>query len=433
MVPNATLDPSWVLRLRTASVAGITFLVILADLAMGFDLPKASLGVLLIGWQLTVLGTHVWHHTLGRPIGERGLTALLILDALLLTGVFHQTGGPSNPFNFFYLVHLALAAIALPTRAVWVLAVLSSALFGLLFLDHVPLVMDPMPGHGGHGGMDGGHDMESHLRGMWLAFTVSAGFIVFFVSRLARALETQERALAEVRTRAERSARLASLATMSAGAAHELATPLSTIAIVAKELEHDLAQMDGTDAAIEDVRLVGAQVERCREVLEHLRVDAGDPAGEPRETIALGELVERAIVHLDARDRVDVVVPEDAAPLTTWPRSLARALRGLVKNALDATPAPAHVQVRVHDAHDQVVVDVVDQGSGMAPETLARVGDPFFTTKPSGSGMGLGVFLARSLADRLGGDLTYTSAPGEGTTATLSLPRSAPSMQDHPA
>lgn len=411
----------WLLKLRWAALAGATALVTWGRLALDLELPLQALGLLLAVAASTNLALALLRP---RYAPTTGLTTVVMsLDAVFLTALFYLTGGPSNPFNFLFLVHLALASVILPTRHAWGLVALGSALFGLLFYDHVPLAR--AGAHGAHGG----HDMDLHLRGMWVAFVVAAIFIVTFVSRVTRTLATRERELARAREDATRSERLASLATLAAGAAHELATPLGTIALVARELELELADREAVgDEAVEDARLIGREVARCRDILQHLRADAADPGGEGITTLEAGQLARMALEGLPQAEQVALTL--NASPtLHTYARTVASALRGLVKNALDASPPGASVDLRVAEAPGpvpRVVFEVEDHGEGMDAETLERIGEPFFTTKATGKGMGLGLFLARTLAERLGGHLSHRSEPGQGTVARLVLPTTPP-------
>jgi two-component system sensor histidine kinase RegB len=184
----------------------------------------------------------------------------------------------------------------------------------------------------------------------------------------------------------------------------------------------------GGGQALEDARLVRGQVERCREILARMRADAGDTGGEAFAPVAvdelMGEIVASAVTK-GARVRADVADGLGGARLTVPRRALVQAAHVLVENARQASPADAEVVVALARDGAFLRLDVRDRGGGIAPDVLPRVGEPFFTTKPAGQGMGLGVFLARSIAERLGGGLSYDSAPGRGTTATLSIPAAA--------
>jgi two-component system sensor histidine kinase RegB len=262
---------------------------------------------------------------------------------------------------------------------------------------------------------------------MWVAFGVASAFIVYFLMRVRRALAAREEELDASRSLAARQERLASLATLAAGAAHELATPLSTIAVVAKDLEREVVAAGAPAAAADDVRLMRAEVERCRRILARMRVDAGDPAGERFARVSVREIVNDCLTEIDRA--VSVTLDDATAAATTaLPRhAFGQALRGLVDNARQASPPGAPVTLRVAAEGDpgdpgRLVFEIADRGAGISPDLLARVGEPFFTTKPAGQGMGLGIFLARAVAERLGGELSIRSVPGAGTTATLWLP-----------
>jgi two-component system, sensor histidine kinase RegB len=413
-VSPARINFGWLVRLRFATVAGQALTIAVVRWGMNVEIPMAPLfalvGLALASNLVCIVVAEM------RPAREWWLLAVMAFDVVAFSGLLYFTGGPENPFSFLYLVPIAIAAITLRSAWTWLLVLLSLASSLVLFAHHRPL---PMLG-GGHAG-----HMALHLRGMWVAFGVAAAFIVYFLLRVRRALAAREEELSESRTLASRQERLASLATLAAGAAHELATPLSTIAVVAKDLEREVAAVP---AATDDVRLMRAEVERCRRILARMRVDAGDPAGERFANVSVREILDECLA--DGERAVDVTVDDAAAgAVTALPRhAFGQALRGLVDNARQASPPGAPVTLHVaaqatsRDGARRLVFEIADHGTGIPPELVARVGEPFFTTKPAGQGMGLGIFLARAIVERLGGGLSIRSAPGAGTTATLWLP-----------
>lgn len=265
--------------------------------------------------------------------------------------------------------------------------------------------------------------MHMHLQGMWVAFAVAAGFIVYFVQRVTLALAEGERQLVEARELTARNEKLASLATLAAGAAHELSTPLSTIAVVAKELEHQLLRAGEPDA-VADARLIREQVARCRDILLQMTVDAGESMGEASERVSLDRLLHEAIDGLGNPGQVRLQMTQGAATcLVNVPRNqVVHAIRNVLKNAQEASREAAPVGVRVNAAADECCIEVKDSGKGMSAETLGRAGEPFFTTKEPGRGMGLGLFLSRAVVHRLGGRLDLSSELGRGTVVRLFLP-----------
>ncbi|MET0287402.1 MAG: ATP-binding protein [Polyangiales bacterium] len=408
--PGVERNLAWLVGLRWFAVGSQALTVLVAERLLQTPLDSGRLYGIVATTALSNLLCALWLRK--RPhVRESALAALMGFDFVLLTALLHAAGGPSNPFTVLYLVHIALAAAVLRPSYVWGLALLAAGCFGALFAL-------PSGGHAMHMHHHDAAAMNLHLQGMWVAFAVAAFVIAYFVTRVTRDLELQRQEAARAQARALRSEKLASLATLAAGAAHELATPLATIAVVAKELERELRE--GQNA--EDARLIRDEVERCKHILEHMATDAGESAGEAFAHVDASELVNKSLEDLRERERVLVQLVTDSA-LKVPTTVLARALRGLVRNALQASTQ--QVTLRVEEHAGEVAIEVRDQGTGMTPEVLANVGEPFFTTKPTGQGMGLGVFLARALCDRLGGRLELASVLGEGTTVRVVLPRHA--------
>jgi len=191
---------------------------------------------------------------------------------------------------------------------------------------------------------------------------------------------------------------------------------------VAKELERFLSAGVPNEVR-SDLRLVRDQVARCREILDRMAAHAGENVGESLTQLTLQQWLETSLDGLNGRDRVRVEpFPWRGAELVGPPRALGDALRGLLKNALQASGPAATVTLRVTAGRGRVRATVQDSGPGMPPEVLARVGEPFFTTKGPGEGMGLGLFLTRALAEQLGGEFHIASRPGSGTEAWIDLP-----------
>jgi two-component system sensor histidine kinase RegB len=411
------INLSWLLQLRWGASAGQVATILIVSAVGMMRLPVA----LLLGIVALEVASNVacalWARRAPR-IGDASLGLVLVFDVLSLTALLHFSGGPFNPFCFLYLVHIALAAVILRERWTWALTALSVGCLGALFAGDV---LGAEVDHATHM-----QRMSMHMEGMWVAMVVAATFIVYFVTRITRALAAGERELAAARERTARQEKLASLAALAAGAAHELSTPLSTIAVVAKELEHRLASVDAE--AVEDVLLIRGEVGRCRSILDHMAADAGQSSGETSVPQPVGRLVEDALEGLldPGRVRVELAEAEAAQRVHVPPRGASQALRVVIKNAMDACAAGGVVRVRATAEADAVRVAIEDDGEGMPPEVLARVGEPFFTTKGPGAGMGLGMFLTRAVVERIGGSVAIRSARGQGTTVTVTFPRRAP-------
>ncbi|HSK11308.1 MAG TPA: ATP-binding protein [Vicinamibacterales bacterium] len=254
--------------------------------------------------------------------------------------------------------------------------------------------------------------------------------IAYFVARLSGENERREAELRTVREQAARHERVAALTTLAAGAAHELGTPLATVAVAAGELQRAVDHGGGpaSVAMREDLQLIRRELDRCRRILDGMAAGAGEMVGEAPTAFPVAGLLEevRATLRQEDRGRVELRdLTGGQMRIVTPRRAVVGAVVNLVRNAIDASAPPDPVTLTV-SATDQggVRVTVEDRGAGMPPSVLARAGDPFFTTKPPGQGLGLGLFLARSLADRLAGRFDLDSSPGLGTRASIELPPS---------
>jgi two-component system sensor histidine kinase RegB len=408
---------SWLVRLRWGAIGGQLAVILFVYEWMQIPLQlERVLGIVAAEVAIN-LGCAWWVRGAG-SVSERVILVLMLCDVLLLTGLLYCTGGAFNPFSFLYLVDIALGAVVLRPAFTWTLVAASVVCCSLLFIDHPWLRADPLPlpMHVDH--------LRLHLEGMWVGFAVGATFIVYFVQRVTRALAAREAELAGVRAIAARQEQFASLATLAAGAAHELSTPLSTIAVVAKELERQLDRGPQGTQVIADVRLIREQVDRCRDVLAQMAADASQGVLEVPASVGVATLVQEAVDGLSEPERVRLSVegPAREARLSVPHRALVQALRGVLKNALQASPAPADIHLRVCRSGEDWRFEVHDTGCGMPPSTLSHAGEPFFTTKQPGEGMGLGLFLTRVVLARLGGEVLLESTPGAGTTAVLRLP-----------
>ena len=431
---------SWLVRLRWGAIAGQATAIACVHFAMRIPLPLVWLSGILVAAMLYNVACATWvRRTV--LVRERMVALSMAGDVVLLTALLFFTGGPFNPFSFLYLVHIALAAVVLRSWWTWSLVGLSLVCFGALFVD--PTVSGA--GHMEHAHMDHAHMdhasmdheahgsiMDMHLQGMWVAFGIAAAFIVYFVSRVTRDLAAREAELLRVRSLANRNEKLAALATLAAGAAHELATPLSTIAIAAKDLELSLepAPLSAPSAMAEDVRLIRSEVDRCRAILRQMSVEAGQSGGESVVPTHPEQLVSLALEGLAQRARVDVSIDAVSRErkLHLPAQALALALRGVLKNGVEAAGASGRVALRVAQSGLGCTIEVRDEGSGMPASVLARVGEPFFTTKEPGQGMGLGLFVARALCEQIGGRLEIESVEGRGTTVRMSLPLQLPAQ-----
>ena len=418
---RAQLRGPWLVRVRWGAVAAQVLAIVVARAFLNLAIPLLPLLSLSAVTAVTnlVLARRVRRQP-QQPVSV--CWAILSFDTVLLTGLLYGSGGPSNPFSVFYLVQITIASVILSARWTWTIAALAVVCYGTLFWRSVPLEMAEHD--------HSGDPFSLHLQGMWLALTAAAGLTAYFVTRLSSLLARREAEVAAVRKRAAKAERLAALTTLAAGAAHELGTPMATIAVTARELERGLAEapQPGAERLLDDARLIRSELDRCRRILQGMSGESSDPAGEAPARVTAGQLAAAIVGTLPARDasRIQTRCVRDKVELLVPVRAVGSIAVNLIRNALEASPAAAFVTLSVDTPGNELRLSVRDSGAGMAPDVLAHAGEPFFTTKAPGQGLGLGLFLARTYAERLGGRLVIESSPGAGTEATLIIPVQTP-------
>lgn len=432
-IDRLEVNASWLLRLRWVAVVGQLLTIAVARFVIQVELAMIPL-LLVVGFTaVSNMAFAHWlrtHTRLPEQIRVRRdpwvLAAVMGVDLLSLTTLLFLSGGPANPFTIFFFVNLALAAVVLPTRSSWWLLLLAIGCLGVLLVFHLPLPELNQPVRAGPT-----HQLTLQQVGLVTAVALCAGVAIYFITRVTRELQERERELRLAELQRSRGERLEALATLAAGAGHELASPLSTIAVIAKDLARHLEGTDVPETVMEDVGLIRSELDHCRRILDGMTSSAGQALGEEMLPVTSQDLLNETLEGLTRRDRVVIDLDEPSAcrsifvPLT----GTANALRGLIRNGLDASPTEAHVRVTTRIADESLLITVEDRGCGMSPEVLARAGEPFFTTKEPGQGMGLGLFLTRNLLQRIGGSLTLESTPNVGTTTVVRLPVMRPDQE----
>lgn len=361
-----------------------------------------------------------WRLGYATPASDLELLTQLLLDMSILTGLFYATGGYTNPFVWMYLLPITVAAVALPLRHTWLIAGLAVACYSALMFWYQPLAMPAgdMGEHAMHMQHDSGFSV--HLLGMWAGFVVSAVVIAFFVERMANTLREYDHMLADAREKLLESERMLALGSLATGAAHELGTPLATMAVLCREMQEDHA---GDTELAHSLAVMRKQIDRCKEILSSLAASAGQARPEDSQGMALDRFIEQMLerwrdvhpaLHLDCT--LHGTLP---APLIMTDRTLGQALVNLIDNAGDA----ARERVQLDASWDESIlrIDIHDDGPGLSPEIAHQVGTPFFTTKQD-RGMGLGLYLARTILERFDGSVTLENHPQGGALTQVYLP-----------
>ena len=390
-------------RLRWLSIAGQALAIGLVPWLLPLHLPWLPMAggvALLFAFNLWVV-VRVRRGTGGPVLLHLGV------DIAVLAWQLYWSGGPANPFVSLFVVPIALATALLPARSVVATALMAVLAYGLLWLDHEPLPHV-------HG------EFDLHLLGMGLNFLLTAAVLAFFGTRIATELARQRAALAAERERSVRDEGLLAVATLAAGAAHAINTPLATLSVVLSDLRDGMAGMDAA-ALQDDVALMSAQVEACRAAVGQLVSDARSESG----PLAAGRLDQRLHAAVERwrllRPGFDAGLEfsDDAGALAlAADRSFDYLVLNLLDTAADASRSAGSDRVRLRVARDagSLALSFLDQGPG-----LGTPPSPLHSDKPGG--LGLGFALAARICEQFDGILA--PVPG-GVQARLSLARLAP-------
>jgi len=394
--------------LRSVAIAGQTIAVAGAVL-LGVSLPVVPMAIIIAA--LLALNIVVSARLRrGTPATHGAVAAQLALDLAAFTGLLLCAGGSANPVVSIYLLHVVVIAMLLPWRSALAGTALVIACLALAIRFAEPLRHT-----------NGQPLSEAALAlALWVSFALTAAVTAWFVSRIVASLREHDRLLQESARKALNDEAVNRLGTLAAGAAHELGTPLTTIAMVAGEMHRDAE----TPAQRRDAAILGAQVEACRQALSNLRAAAGHARAEGGGPVRLDTFVTSVVARFRAL-RPDVPLQADwdgplPAPEIFADQSLRQSLLILLNNAADASPHRVEVTAR-WDAQS-LSMTVADRGSGVAPDRIDMLGRTFFTTKAPGQGTGLGLVLTASTVNRLGGTVHWSNRADGGLAAEIRLP-----------
>ncbi len=406
-------------RLRWLAVIGQSMAVAGVHFGLGFALP--------FGLCFVVIGISAWlnialriRYPVSHRLGDGAASILLAYDILQLAALLYLTGGLQNPFSLLVLAPVLISATALPPWRTTALGILAFGSSTVLAFVHKPLPWAP------------GDALQLpflYVMGIWTAILLGMAFTAVYAWRVADEARLLAEALAATELVLAREQHLSQLDGLAAAAAHELGTPLATIALVVKEMAL-VAPKAGPFT--DDIALLREQVERCRGILAKL-ASLGDEAAGPLEYMTLSHLVEEVAGPQRPFGVPITVTREGPAPEPVCRRNpgMIYGLGNLVDNAIDF--AADKVRIEESWTQDHVRIVIRDDGPGIAPEVLLRVGEPYVTTrganrrKPDdeGSGLGLGLFIAKTLIERSGASLVLANAaaPERGAVVTISWPR----------
>ncbi|CAM5494509.1 histidine kinase OS=Afipia felis OX=1035 GN=regB PE=4 SV=1 [Afipia felis] len=418
--PRPDIRLHTILRLRWLAVLGQLSAIFIV--AQGFDFEVPILPCLIViglsaGLNLALQIAFAPTHRLD-PVFAAALLAMNILE---LAALLLLTGGLQNPFSFLFLAPVLISATALPTRYTIALGLLAATCATILGFFHLPLpwngdeplVLPP-----------------TYMLGVWLSIVMAlvvTSLYAFQVTEEARKLSDALAATELVLTREQHLTQIDGLA---AAAAHELGTPLSTIFLIANELQNTAKDRAPDDPLIADVATIREQARRCRDILA--KITQLSSSGAPFDRMPLTNLLEEVVAPhrefgIDLKIRIAGGSPPEPVGLRN--PAVLYGIGNLVENAVDF--ARDAVEVTAWWDRDQVDIVISDDGPGIPPDLLKKIGEPYLSRRAIGDsrsghrGLGLGVFIARTLLERTGAKVGFTNRPfpDHGAIVTISWPR----------
>jgi two-component system sensor histidine kinase RegB len=408
-----------IVRLRWLAIAGQSAAVVATHYVLGFPLPFGFCFLAIAASAWLNIGLRL-RFTISQRLDDGPASVLLACDLLQFSSLLYLTGGLENPFAMLFLAPVMISAVSLSGRWTLVLALLMVGAATVLAFHHLPLPWFP------------GDPLSLpilYVAGIWLAIVLGAAFTGIYAWRVAEEAGKLSDALAATELVLAREQHLTQLDGLAAAAAHELGTPLATIALVVKEISNLVA---GKGPLAEDIALLGQEVQRCRAILAKL-ASLGDETTPMLDDMTLGHLLAEVV---DPRRHfgIDVRIAKGSAgpePVCRRNPGLLYGLGNLVENAIDF----AHSEVRIEAdwTADFVSIRIEDDGPGFSPDVVMRLGEPYVTSRApqrrakseDGAGLGLGLFIAKTLLERSGASVTTTNVepPATGARVVITWPR----------
>ena len=407
-----------ILRLRWLAALGQLVAIFIVAQGLEFDVPIVPCVIIVTFSALLNLALQIAFNPMQR-LEPAYAAALLAFNIVELGGLLYFTGGLQNPFSFLFLVPVLISATVLPIRLTIALGCLAVACASALFFYHLPLPWD--------GGDDPLVLPPIYLIGVWLSILLAIGVTSLYAFQVTEEARQLSDALAATELVLTREQHLTQLDGLAAAAAHELGTPLSTIFLISRELEktaHD-------PAIAGDLKTVREQAQRCRDILG--KIAQLSSSGAPFDNMKLSTLIEEAVApHRDfgINIKVRLAVAATPEPVAARNPAILYGVGNILENAVDF----AHQTVEVNAWWNAETIEIVvsDDGPGIAPDMLKRIGEPYLSRRRGADeaqnargGLGLGVFIARTLLERTGAKVSFTNRtfPDHGAVVQIVWPR----------
>ncbi|WP_233574745.1 ATP-binding protein [Stagnimonas aquatica] len=413
------------IQLRWLAVFGQAATIVFSTLQFDLQLPLPPMFAVIGGLVLLNLFSMLRPRQAGE-VRNGDLLLGLLLDISALTALLYFSGGATNPFVFLYLLQLTLAAILLEAWSTWLLVAYACLCFAVLTRHYLPLSL---------ASSDPARLFQLHVYGMLVCFVLDVLLLVLFLGRINANLRRRDARLADLRQHAAEEDHIVRMGLLASGAAHELGTPLSTLAVILGDWRH-LPEFRDQPERLQELEEMDAELRRCKSIVSGILLSAGEARGEAVSltTVAgfLDELVtEWRRLHPQTELAYSIESPLDEAAFRRSPIVSDTALRQVLFNVLDNAQeaSPAWVGLRVRCQDGRLGLRVEDHGPGFPAEMLARLGKPYQSSKGR-PGSGLGLFLVVNVLRKLGGTVDAANAETGGAVVRLELPLAALSLGD---
>ncbi|WP_261843895.1 ATP-binding protein [Aliamphritea ceti] len=400
--------------IRTVTIIAQACLLFYAVEGLGIVIHMwMAIGALLAMTMLNLLTLYRLRANL--PLTQLEFLFQLIADIFFYVCLLYQLGGTGNPFSSLLLISLIISAMTLPRNYTWLIAMLVTSSFTFLLFYHIPL-RPPLTGHQ----LPIISYFDLYTTGIWLNFILTALLITYFIVNISENLRRKEHGFNRVKDRLTHDQQLLSLATMAAGTAHEMGTPLATMRVLLKEISLDYPQ---DQALQDDLNILSQQVDNCTGHLQQLAISVKE---EQQQTLLLpadkflNDLLERWSVLRPTARYLKPVVTQQPQPLIASSIPLQQAIINLLNNAADADKVTQALELRLENDAQKIRINIRDHGQGIPLDQAEDIGKPFVTTK--GSGLGIGLFLTASTLTIYGGEVRLYNHPQGGTLTEVSLP-----------
>ncbi len=407
-ISAARLNLRRLTNIRYIALGGQVLFLVFFTQVYPLGLPVITLSVLVAAFGLANILTR-WRSHGSKTISEAEFCIHLLVDIAALSCLLYLSGGATNPFISYYLVPISIAAITLPIAMTWTITGISLLAYSCLVFFHEPLA-GLAPQHTTTG-------LNLHVIGMWVNFALSAGLITFFVVRMAETLRRQEAELSAQKEEQMQDEQVLAIATLAAGAAHELGTPLNTMKLLVDNLGEEIKDPDQQ----QDIATLNQQINRCRKTLQSL-VNAASSVEEAPKPILVSDYVDNLLdtwmlIRPDVDPQINIT-PDKQAITACFHPVIKQSLQNLLNNAADANPM--QLDITIHWDQLNLYLDIRDYGPGISAEQAEKLGRPIHSNKPGG--LGLGLFLTHSSLNRHGGQVSLANASGGGLLTSVVLP-----------